>query len=44
MQMVTSIREGGALSAVQLHHAGHRAKPSIGGVPAPASGKTISGI
>lgn len=39
--MATAIREGGALSAVQLHHAGHRAVPSLGGIPAPASGKTL---
>ncbi|KAB1231357.1 NADH:flavin oxidoreductase [Chryseobacterium viscerum] len=43
-QMATAIREGGALSAVQLHHAGHRAKPSIGGIPAPASDKTVPNI
>ncbi|MCY1138421.1 NADH:flavin oxidoreductase [Actinoplanes sp. Pm04-4] len=35
--MASAIREGGALSAVQLHHAGHRANPAIGGIPAPAS-------
>lgn len=43
-QMATSIREGGALSAVQLHHAGHRAQPSVGGIPAPASNKTLPNI
>lgn len=43
-QMATTIREGGGLSAVQLHHAGHRARPSVGGIPAPASGKTLPGI
>lgn len=43
-RMATIIREGGGLSAVQLHHAGHRAQPSIGGIPAPASGKTLPGI
>ncbi|PWN64238.1 NADH:flavin oxidoreductase [Chryseobacterium viscerum] len=43
-QMAAAIREGGALSAVQLHHAGHRAKPSIGGIPAPASDKTVPNI
>ncbi|KFF24937.1 NADH:flavin oxidoreductase [Chryseobacterium vrystaatense] len=43
-QMATMIREGGGLSAVQLHHAGHRAKPSIGGIPSPASEKTLRGI
>ncbi|KFF01380.1 hypothetical protein IX39_12475 [Chryseobacterium formosense] len=40
-KMATAIREGGALSAVQLHHAGHRAVPSLGGIPAPASSKTL---
>jgi len=43
-RMAAAIREGGGLSAVQLHHAGHRAKPSVGGIPAPASDKTVSGI
>lgn len=43
-KMASSIRRGGALSAVQLHHAGHRANPLIGGVPAPASGDTLPGI
>lgn len=43
-QMATVIREGGALSAVQLHHAGHRAQPSVGGIPAPASDKTLPNI
>lgn len=43
-QMATMIREGGGLSAVQLHHAGHRAKPSTGGIPSPASEKTLHGI
>jgi len=43
-RMATTIREGGALSAVQLHHAGHRAVPSVGGIPAPASGKTLKGV
>ncbi|WP_316831971.1 NADH:flavin oxidoreductase [Pedobacter aquatilis] len=43
-QMANRIRQGGALSAVQLHHAGHRAKPAIGGIPAPASAKTLPGI
>lgn len=42
--MAGAIREGGALSAVQLHHAGHRARPELGGVPAPASGATLPGI
>nr|WP_294877099.1 NADH:flavin oxidoreductase [uncultured Pedobacter sp.] len=44
MMMATTIREGGALSAVQLHHAGHRAVPQVGGIPAPASGKTVAGV
>ena len=43
-QMTAAIREGGGLSAVQLHHAGHRAKRSIGGIPAPASGKTLPDV
>lgn len=43
-QMAAAIRKGGALSAVQLHHAGHRAKPSVGGIPAPASNKTLAGV
>ncbi|WP_217604448.1 NADH:flavin oxidoreductase [Chitinophaga sp. GbtcB8] len=43
-RMATSIREGGALSAVQLHHAGHRATPQWGGIQSPASGKTVSGV
>ena len=43
-EMATSIREGGGLSAVQLHHAGHRANPDLGGVVAPASGRTVPGV
>ncbi|KGO86652.1 NADH:flavin oxidoreductase [Flavobacterium rivuli WB 3.3-2 = DSM 21788] len=43
-KMAEAIREGGALSAVQLHHAGHRAKPEVGGIPAPASSNTLKGI
>jgi 2,4-dienoyl-CoA reductase-like NADH-dependent reductase (Old Yellow Enzyme family) len=43
-RMATSIRQGGGLSAVQLHHAGHRANPQLGGVPAPASRRTLPGI
>ena len=43
-EMAASIRQGGGLSAVQLHHAGHRAKAWLGGVPAPASGDTLPGI
>lgn len=42
-EMAASIRSGGALSAVQLHHAGHRARREVGGVPAPASSRTLSG-
>ncbi|CAM3424961.1 NADH:flavin oxidoreductase [Bordetella flabilis] len=43
-RMATSIREGGGLSAVQLHHAGHRARPESGGIPSPASRFTLPGI
>lgn len=43
-QMATSIREGGGLSAVQLHHAGHRARPELGGIPAPASSTSVPGV
>ncbi|WP_455287496.1 NADH:flavin oxidoreductase [Cupriavidus necator] len=43
-QMATAIREGGGLSSVQLHHAGHRANPRLGGIPAPASASTLPGI
>ncbi|WP_394428715.1 oxidoreductase [Streptomyces sp. SGAir0957] len=43
-EIAASVREGGGLSAVQLHHAGHRARPELGGVPAPASGATVPGI
>lgn len=43
-QMATTIREGGGLSAVQLHHAGHRAQPELGGIPSPASDKTLPNI
>jgi 2,4-dienoyl-CoA reductase-like NADH-dependent reductase (Old Yellow Enzyme family) len=43
-RMATAIRAGGGLSAVQLHHAGHRANPLLGGVPAPASGGTLLGL
>lgn len=42
--LATAIREGGGLSAVQLHHAGHRANPELGGIPSPASGDTLPGI
>ncbi|RQN40278.1 NADH:flavin oxidoreductase [Paraburkholderia tropica] len=43
-RMADAIREGGALSAVQLHHAGHRARPELGGVPAPASDDPHAGL
>jgi len=43
-EMATTIRKGGALSAVQLHHAGHRANPMLGGIPAPASSHTLPGV
>ena len=43
-KMAEAIRKGGALSAVQLHHAGHRAVPAVGGIPAPASGNTVPGV
>lgn len=43
-RMATAIRAGGGLSAVQLHHAGHRADPKLGGIPSPASSDTLPGI
>lgn len=43
-QIASLIREGGGLSAVQLHHAGHRANPILGGIPAPASSHTLPGV
>ncbi|MCX4815590.1 NADH:flavin oxidoreductase [Streptomyces sp. NBC_01239] len=43
-EMAASVREGGGLSAVQLHHAGHRARPELGGIPAPASSSTVPGV
>lgn len=43
-RMAAAIREGGGLSAVQIHHTGHRARPELGGVPAPASNATLPGI
>jgi 2,4-dienoyl-CoA reductase-like NADH-dependent reductase (Old Yellow Enzyme family) len=42
MQMAKAVQQGGALAAVQLHHAGHRAQPSWGGIPAPASDRSVS--
>jgi len=44
IKMANAIREGGALSAVQLHHAGHRATPEWGGIKSPASDKTLPGV
>ncbi|HWV30725.1 MAG TPA: NADH:flavin oxidoreductase [Dyadobacter sp.] len=43
-RIANTIREGGGLSAVQLHHAGHRANPILGGIPAPASSYTVPGV
>lgn len=43
-RMATAIRKGGGLSAVQLHHAGHRANPLLGGIPAPASNNTVPNV
>ena len=43
-KMATAIREGGGLSAVQLHHAGHRANPLLGGIIAPASSNTFPDV
>ncbi|MFJ1764803.1 NADH:flavin oxidoreductase [Amycolatopsis sp. NPDC088138] len=43
-EMAGSIRKGGGLSAVQLHHAGHRARPELGGIPSPASDSTVPGV
>lgn len=43
-RMANAVRDGGGLSAVQLHHAGHRADPAMGGVPAPASNYTVPGV
>jgi 2,4-dienoyl-CoA reductase-like NADH-dependent reductase (Old Yellow Enzyme family) len=43
-EMAASIRKEGGLSAVQLHHAGHRARPELGGLPAPASSSTVPGV
>jgi 2,4-dienoyl-CoA reductase-like NADH-dependent reductase (Old Yellow Enzyme family) len=43
-QIASIIGKEGTLSAVQLHHAGHRANPMLGGIPAPASDYTIPGI
>lgn len=43
-EIAASIRAGGGLSAVQLHHAGHRARPEFGGRPSPASGTTLPGV
>lgn len=43
-RMAAAIRAGGGLSAVQLHHAGHRANPLLGGIPSPASDRILPGI
>lgn len=43
-RIASAIRAGGGLSAVQLHHAGHRANPLLGGVIAPASSRTAPGV
>lgn len=43
-KMADTIRKEGALSAVQLHHAGHRATPEWGGIKSPASDKTVPGV
>ncbi|TDW48111.1 2,4-dienoyl-CoA reductase-like NADH-dependent reductase (Old Yellow Enzyme family) [Flavobacterium sp. 270] len=40
-KMAKAISNGGGLSAVQLHHAGHRANPQLGGIPAPASNGVV---
>lgn len=42
--LAAAVRQGGGLSAVQLHHAGHRANPELGGIPSPASGRTVPGV
>jgi len=43
-EMAAAVRAGGGLSAVQLHHAGHRANPMLGGIPSPASSRTLPGV
>ncbi|MDY0746759.1 NADH:flavin oxidoreductase [Paucibacter sp. R3-3] len=43
-RIASTIREGGGLSSVQLHHAGHRANRLLGGIPSPASGATLPGV
>ncbi|WP_316738940.1 NADH:flavin oxidoreductase [Pedobacter aquatilis] len=43
-KIADTIKAGGALSAVQLHHAGHRATPEWGGIKSPASDKTVRGV
>lgn len=40
-KIVKAISNGGGLSAVQLHHAGHRANSQLGGIPAPASNGVV---
>ncbi len=43
-RMASTLRSSGSLSAVQLHHAGHRAQPELGGRPSPASARTVPGV
>jgi len=43
-QLSEAVRSHGGLSAVQLHHAGHRARRDLGGIPAPASDGTVAGV
>lgn len=43
-KIATALRMGNTLSAVQLHHAGHRANPMLGGIAAPASSHTLPGV
>ena len=42
-RMSEGIRRGGSLSAVQLHHGGHRVSPELGGIPAAASDEPRTG-
>ncbi|MFK0382349.1 NADH:flavin oxidoreductase [Agrobacterium sp. NPDC090273] len=42
-RMAEGIRRGGSLSAVQIHHGGHRVDPALGGIPAAASDDPVSG-
>lgn len=43
-RIADAIRAGGGISAVQLHHAGHRANPFLRGIPSPASNRTLPGV